>query len=90
MIFEHLKSESQSDVSITSIGDTLSYGFTQTVVAVSFLVFGADLISGISENFGTWSVLKSGHFLSRTYGNSCKFSKKSSEIKSVRSCNFKY
>ena len=31
MIFEHLKLESRRDVSITSIGDTLSYGFPQTV-----------------------------------------------------------
>ena len=31
LVFEHSKSQSQSEVNVTKIGDTLSYGFPQTV-----------------------------------------------------------
>ena len=39
LIFDHSKLESLCDISVTRIGDALSYGFPQTVTCLSFITF---------------------------------------------------
>ena len=41
LVFEHLKSELLRDVSVSRIGNTLSYGFPQTVKSLQAFSFGS-------------------------------------------------